>query len=181
QIERAQRLAVKADDGAELDVEIDVLVALLLAAADAGQRGLDEAASIVDVAAHGHAQRAVRSAIGLQRGLVAVGRAEYREIRRHHFARRVELDRALERGAGRLDDDILETGRPGLVDQREAGAAGATGGLRPAGQQVFDPGLGQIGLDGDAAVALLRRHAPGELDRHRPGKDSAEVKAKLVA
>jgi len=36
QIETAQGLAVKAQDGAELDVDIDILVLLLLAAAGAG-------------------------------------------------------------------------------------------------------------------------------------------------
>ena len=75
-------------------------------------RRLDEAAAVVDLAAHRHPQRAVRPALGLQRRLVAVGQAEDREIRRHDVAGSVELDRALDRSAGRFDHEVLEPGRP---------------------------------------------------------------------
>src|SRR4029079_13797719 len=86
QIEAAQGLAVETDDRAELEVEIDILVVLSLAVARsaAAHRRLDEAAAVIDVAAYGHAQRAVGAAVGLERRLVAVGQAEHGEIRRHH-------------------------------------------------------------------------------------------------
>ena len=73
-------------------------------------RRLDEAAAVIDVAAHGHAQRAVGAAIGLERRLVAVGQAEDGEIRRHHVAGTIDLDRALDRSAWRFDHQVLEAG-----------------------------------------------------------------------
>ena len=110
QIEAAQRLAVEARDRADLDVEIDVLavVLLLLGVGRPGERRFHEAAAVIDVAAQDHPQRAVRRAVGLQRGLVAVGEAEDREVRGHDVAGAVDLDRALDRGAGRLDHHVLE-------------------------------------------------------------------------
>src|SRR5205814_10532846 len=52
QIESAQRLTVEADDGRDLYVEVDIPVVLLFAFGDAGKRRLDEAAAVVEVAAH---------------------------------------------------------------------------------------------------------------------------------
>src|SRR5205085_11767903 len=65
QIQAAQRLAVEANDGADLDVEINVFVALRLAAGGSGERRLDEAAAIIDFAAQRYAQSSIRAAIRL--------------------------------------------------------------------------------------------------------------------
>ena len=174
---------MEADDRAELEVEIDILVVLLFAVARAAaaHRRLDEAAAVIDIAAHGHAQRTVGAAIRFQRRLVSVGRAEDGKIRRQHVAGRIDLDHAFDRSARRFDHQILEARHPRLVDQRERRTTRAAGGLRPPRQQIVDLGLGQVGLDREAAVALLGQHASAELDRHRPHEEAAEIEAELAA
>ena len=118
---------MEADDRAELEVEIDILVVLLLAVARAAaaHRRLDEAAAVIDVAAHGHPQRAVGTAVRLERRLVAVGKAEDGEIRRHDVAGAIDLDRAFDRSAGPFDHQILEAGAGGFADERECRATRA--------------------------------------------------------
>src|SRR5436305_574524 len=57
---------------------------------------LDEAAAVEQLAAHRHLERAVRRAIGAQRGLVAIRERERREARERNFAVGVELDHAFD-------------------------------------------------------------------------------------
>ena len=147
----------------------------------AGHRRFDEAAAVIDVAAHHHAQRAVGPAIGLERGLVAVGQVEDREVRRQRPRRAsststVPLTEApgasITRSSKRVDC--------GLVDQREGRARRPARRLRPARQQIVDLRLGQVGLDRKAAVAIVRRDAAVELDRHRPAEMAPRSKPSLL-
>src|SRR5262249_60551119 len=59
QIEAAQRLAVKTQHRAELDVDIDILVLFWPVADRAGQLRFDKAASVINIAAQDHPQLAV--------------------------------------------------------------------------------------------------------------------------
>ena len=181
QVETAQRLAMEADDGAELDVEIDILVMLLLVVG-AGQRRLEEAAAVKELAAHRNAQRAVWATIGFKRSLVAVGKAEDREACGLNLARGIDLDSALDRRIGRLEHDVLEPRPRRLVDKGEGCTAGLARRLRPSRQQIVDLGRRQVSLDREPGVAaLLRRHAPGELDRDRTFQEPADVETELAA
>ena len=98
EIDAAQRFAVEAGDGAEPDVDVDVLElrVLGLARRRAGHRRLDEAAAVIDVAAHRDAQRAVGAALGPQRRLVAVGEVEAGQVRGLDVAGCRRLDRAFD-------------------------------------------------------------------------------------
>ena len=154
---------------------------LLLGVAGAADGRFDKAASVIDVAADGNPQRAVGAAVRFERGLVSVGKAEDGEIGRQDVTGRIDLDRAFGRTAGTFDDQILEAGHHRRLDEREGCAAGPARSLHPSGQQIVDFGLGQIGLDGKAAVGLRRRHASAELDRHRPGQKAADIEAEFVA
>ena len=93
-VDTAQRLAVEADNGAEFHVEVDIhrLPFRGRARRSAAGRGLDEAAAVIDVAAHDHAQRSIRRAFGLEAGAVAVGKTVGREIGRLHLPGAVEID-----------------------------------------------------------------------------------------
>src|SRR6185437_3327786 len=92
EIEAAQGFAVTADDGAELDVEIEIgELALALFGLGAGKRGLYDIAAVENIAAHDHAQHTVVAAIGLERDLVAVGQIERRKIGGDNILGRVEL------------------------------------------------------------------------------------------
>ncbi len=173
---------MEAEHGAELHVEIDVLVVLLLPVARrSGQRRLDEAAPVVDVSAHRHAQDAFRRALRLHRSLVAARQAERREARGRHLARLVDVDRPLHGGVRRLDDHVLEARSRRLVDERECCLAGLTRDLRPSRKQIVDLGLGEVRLDRKPAVAAGGWYAAGELDGHRPGQEATEIEAELGA
>src|SRR6266536_2360361 len=99
---------MEAKHGADLDVEIDVLVRLKLPAGRAGHRRFDEAASVKDVTAQRRAQDSIGPTFGSQRGLVAVGKDKDRKARRDDLAGGIKLDGALHRGARRLDRQLLE-------------------------------------------------------------------------
>src|SRR5262249_41477253 len=180
QIEAAQRLAVKAQDRAEFDVDIDILVLLLLVAARAGQRRFDEAASVINIAAHGHAQRAIGAPFRFEGSLVPVRKGKDREICGDDVPGGIDLDGAFDRSAGGFDHQIFEPRPRRLVDEGEGRATGATRRLQPSRQQIVDLGRREIGLDGKAALAPVR-HASAELDRHRPGEGAAEIETEFAA
>jgi hypothetical protein len=121
----------------------------------AGQR-LDEIASVISVAAHDDAQRAVRRAVDFEARSVAVGEAVGRENRRLQFARTVELDRALDAAAGALDQRSSMRTDCGLVVSVKVARAGLPACFDPARQKAVDLRRRQIGLDGEAAVAIGR-------------------------
>ena len=131
QIEAAQRFAVVAGDRAELDIEIEVgCFCLALLGGRAGQRRLDEIAAVIDIAAHGDAQRAVAAAIGLERRLVAVGQRKDRKIRRRRF--RLSLSNSTEPlhgGAGAVDAQSSKRRVFAVFDQHDRWRAPA---CRPA-------------------------------------------------
>ena len=155
QFEAAQRLAIVACDGAELDVEIEVAARLLaLFRPRTGCRGLDEAAAVEDVAAHRDFQRAVRRAVGAQRRLVAVGQRERREARKRYLAvlRRARPcpSRACPAPRSRCRRNASTCGLSITVKVTRAALAG---GLPPARQQFGDLAVLQVGLDLVAALA----------------------------
>ena len=181
QVEAAQRLAVIADDGAELHVEIDIDRTLARRAAGrAAGHGLDEAAAVIDVAAHDHAQRAVGGAIDFQVGAVAVGKAVGRESRRLQFARAVELDGAFDAAAGALDQKIVDADRLRLGGERERRPRRLAGRLDPAGQEAVDLRRRQVRLDGEFAVTVRPgADAAGELERNAAADGVARIEAEI--
>src|SRR5262249_48146593 len=100
QIESAQGFVVEAEHGADLDVEIDVLVWFLLAAGGASQRRLDEAAPVESIAAQRDPQRTVASALRFERSLIPVGERKGGGICGDDFTGGVGLGRAFDPSAG---------------------------------------------------------------------------------
>src|SRR5207247_5491303 len=109
-VDAADSLAIEAHHRAKLEIDVEVSV-LSLALAVACYRRFQEAPTVEHVAAHGDLHDAVRTSLGLQGGLVPVGRRIGREVRVHQVAVLVDLERALDRGAAAIDDDILEARR----------------------------------------------------------------------
>ena len=182
EIEPAQRFAVVADDGAELDVEIEIqLLGLGFFRHHAGQRGLHEIGSVEDVAAHRHAQRAVAAAVGLERGLVALRQAEHREIRRHDVARAVEFDRAFHVRARTGDGEIVDMHGLACLEHRIGGVRRLAGRLHPTRQQVVDLHRCQIGIHGHRGVLAVIADARREPDRNSAGDGGAEIDAEPAA
>ena len=81
---------------------------------DGRGQGLEQTATVISVAAHDRAQRAVRQAIDLETGAIAIGEAVGREARGQHIARIVEVDDAFHPAAGALDPEILNPDRLGF-------------------------------------------------------------------
>ena len=183
EIDAAQRFAVEADDGAELDVEVDVDRPLGgLARRAAARRGLDEVAAVIDVAAHDHAQRAVRRAFDLEADAVAVGETVGRKVGRLQFAGAVEFDRSLDAAAGAFDQKIVDADRLRLGRQREGRARRLAGRLHPARHQAVDLRRREIGLDGETAFAVgPRADAAGQADRYSAADAGAGFEAEIVA
>ena len=153
-----------------------------LIAGGPGHRGLDEVAAVVEVAAHHHPQRAVGSALRLQRGLVAVRQREDRKTRALDLPGIVELERALDRGPGRIDDDVVETDGWRPADDGEARVRGLARWLDPARQQIVDARLRHVGLDREPAFTAFEcGDASVHLDRDRPAHEAAEIEAQLAA
>ena len=106
-----------------------------MVAARARHHPLDEAASVIDIAAHRDFEDAVRGPFRPERGLVAVGGGIDREIGQRDPSLAVDLDRALHQDAGPIDHDVLESGRTlRLVGENEVGAACSAARLGPARQ-----------------------------------------------
>ena len=114
QFEAAQRLAIMAEHRAELHVEVDIGRWSFRRRLDGRGQGLEQTATVISVAAHDRAQRAVRQAIDLETGAIAIGEAVGREVRGQHIARIVEVDDALHPAAGALDPEILNPDRLGF-------------------------------------------------------------------
>src|SRR5262249_15304790 len=133
-IEATQGLAVETSNGAEPDIEVEIvefllvavvtLVGLLAALLVRGTRYrlLDEAAAIEHVAPHHYAQRIIGPALRAQRRLVTISELEHRQLGRHDVARVVDLDGAFDLSALRLDAEIIKSRQIRLVDSRERGA-----------------------------------------------------------
>ncbi len=185
QIHSSQRLAVKSDDGADFDVEIEIgdATARLGVGRGAAHDGFDEAAAVVDVGAHRHFERALRHALGLEACLVALGHAERREVGGDELAVGVELDGSLHRDAAALDDDVVDPRRRALAGAHGEGRARRLRlGLHPAGKQIVDLGLAEVGLDREPVVLIAgRRDLAAELDRNRPGHGAIEIETEAIA
>ncbi len=120
----AQRLAVEAEHGAELHVEVNIGCpppGLCLSDNSAGQRP-DEVAPVVDLAAHDDVQRSVWPTFDFERRIVSIGETVGLEIGRLQLARAVELDRTLDAVTGALDRQIVDADRLRLGRQSQRGA-----------------------------------------------------------
>ena len=144
--------------------------------AGTGHRRLDEHPAVVDVAAHGDAQRAVGGAIGLQGHLVAIGGGEHRKVRGLHLTIGIEFNRAAGEDAGPVDQQIVEPHRGLVLDEGERRARRTSCRLDPAGQQAVDLQWREIGFDVEPARLGVTDTAR-KLERQHAGNRSAEVEA----
>src|SRR5262249_22287685 len=155
QVDATHRLAIVARNRTELQVhiELDILqLAFAVFLAGARDRRFEEAAAVEPLAAHGHLDDAVRAPFGPQRSLIAFSRRIGREVRVQEVTVPVDLQRSLDRNAPALDDDVLESRRLRFRHHVERGLARLPGNLDPAGQDIVQLELGEIGLNPHLAL-----------------------------
>src|SRR5438874_4664950 len=137
EIEAAQRFAVETEHRADFHVDIHILSgALGRFPAWAGHHALDETAAVVNVAAQNDLQCAVRTPLGPKRAFVAVRRRVYREIGLGNAAFPIQVDTASHGRPGSIDGEPVEPHAAWPIEENEARAAGFSGRLAPARQQV---------------------------------------------